>query len=77
MDESLPHMKRFVEKKGYSYTFLHYGNQPDVFKDYDIRAFPTYYFIDKEGKLSMSPAPAPDENLEQYIFQKLKEAGDL
>jgi len=77
MDESLNHMKRFVEKKGYTYTFLHYGNQPEVFKDYDIRAFPTYYFIDKEGRLSMSPAPAPDENLEQYIFQKLKEAGDL
>ncbi|MFO7844720.1 MAG: TlpA disulfide reductase family protein [Bacteroidales bacterium] len=77
MDESLTHMKRFVEKKGYSYTFLHYGNQPEVFKDYDIRAFPTYYFIDKEGRLSMSPAPAPDENLEQYIFKKLKDAGDL
>ncbi|HKL08508.1 MAG TPA: TlpA disulfide reductase family protein [Bacteroidales bacterium] len=77
MDESLTHMKRFVEKKDYTYTFLHYGNQPEVFKNYDIRAFPTYYFIDKEGRLSMSPAPAPDENLEQYIFQKLKNAGDL
>jgi peroxiredoxin len=77
MDESLEHMKRFVEKKGYDYLFLHYGNQPEVFKEYDIRAFPTYYFIDKKGRLSMSPAPAPDENLEQYIFTKLKEAGDL
>ncbi|MFP4025409.1 MAG: TlpA family protein disulfide reductase [Thiohalospira sp.] len=77
MDESLDNMKDFVEKKGYDYTFLHYGNQPEVFKDYDIRAFPTYYFIDKEGRLSMSPAPAPDENLEQYIFKILKEAGEL
>lgn len=77
MDESLNHMKRFIEKKGYTYTFLHYGNQPEVFKDYDIRAFPTYYFIDKEGRLLMSPAPAPDEKIEQYIFQKMKEAGDL
>ncbi len=52
MDESLAQVKRFVEMKGYSYTFLFYGNQPDVFKDYDIRAFPTYYFIDKEGQVS-------------------------
>lgn len=77
MDESLTQMKRFVEMKGYSYTFLYYGNQPDVFKDYDIRAFPTYYFIDKEGKLIISPAPTPDQNAEFVIFQKMRANGDI
>lgn len=77
MDESFAQVKRFVELKGYSYTFLYYGNQPDVFKDYDIRAFPTYYFIDKKGKLSISPAPSPDQNAEYVIFQKMRANGDI
>ncbi len=77
MDESLPQMKRFVDMKNYSFKFLYYGNQPDVFKDYDIRAFPTYYFIDKEGKLCLSPAPSPDQNIEFTIFQKMRANGDI
>ena len=77
MDESFSQMKRFVEIKDYSFTFLYYGNQPEVFKDYDIRAFPTYYFINKEGKLSISPAPSPDQNAEYRIFEKMRANGDI
>jgi peroxiredoxin len=77
MDESLPQMKRFVEMKNYSFRFLYYGNQSDVFKDYDIRAFPTYYFIDKEGKLAITPAPSPDQNGEFAIFKVMRANGDI
>ena len=77
MDETFSQMKRFVEMKGYSYTFLYYGNQSEVFKDYDIRAFPTYYFIDKDGKLAISPAPSPDQNAEYKIFEKMRSNGDI
>jgi peroxiredoxin len=77
MDESLPQMKRFVEMKNYSFKFLYYGNQSDVFKDYDIRAFPTYYFIDKNGKLAITPAPSPDQNSEFAIFKVMRANGDI
>ena len=77
MDESLPQMKRFVEMKNYSFKFLYYGNQSDVFKDYDIRAFPTYYFIDKKGKLAITPAPSPDQNSEFAIFKVMRANGDI
>lgn len=77
MDESIPQMKRFVEMKNYSFRFLHYGNQSDVFKDYDIRAFPTYYFINKEGKLALTPAPSPDQNSEFAIFKVMRANGDI
>lgn len=77
MDESLAQMKHFVERKKYPYTFLHYGNQSDVFKDYDIRAFPTYYFINKNGKLSISPAASPGENAEFQIFKIMRANGDI
>lgn len=77
MDESLPQMKNFVEKQGYDWTFLHYGRQSDIMKDYDIRAFPTYYFIGPDGKLLLSPAPSPSENVEQKIYEILKRDGVL
>ncbi len=77
MDETLPQMKHFVERKKYPFTFLYYGNQSEVFKDYDIRAFPTYYFIDRKGKLSISPAPSPGENAEYRIFQIMRSNGDI
>jgi peroxiredoxin len=77
MDESLSQVKRFVDLKGYQFKFLYYGSQSEVFKDYDIRAFPTYYFIDKEGKLAMSPAPSPDQNSEFKIFQLMRARGDI
>lgn len=77
MDESLAQMKYFVERKEYPYTFLHYGNAPEVFKDYDIRAFPTYYFIGKDGALLMSPAPSPDQKAEEVIFKLMRSKGDI
>ena len=77
MDESLAQMKHFVERKDYPFTFLHYGNQSDVIKDYDIRAFPTYYFINKDGELSLSPAPSPDQKAEFAIFKVMRANGDI
>ncbi|MCK5632912.1 TlpA family protein disulfide reductase, partial [bacterium] len=77
VDESLAQMKQFVEQKEYPWLFLHYGNKPEIIKDYDIRAYPTYYFIDKEGKLVMSPAPNPDNKIEEGVFNLLRERGDL
>jgi len=76
-DKNLATMRDFVNKKGYDWTFLHYGNQSDVLQKYDVRAFPTYYFIDDEGKLLMSPAPSPAENLEIKVFEILRDRGAL
>ncbi len=77
LDETIEQMRYFVENEGYPFTFLHYGNQSEVFKDYDIRAFPTYYFIAPDGKLSISPAPSPDQNAEFVIFKKMRANGDI
>lgn len=76
-DKNLATMRDFVNKKGYDWTFLHYGNQSNVLQKYDVRAFPTYYFIDDEGKLLMSPAPSPAENLEIKVFEILRDRGAL
>lgn len=77
VDESLGDVRSFVKKSGFKWTFLHYGNQPDVLKEYDIRTFPTYYLIDPDGKLVWSPAPSPNENFEARLFEELRAKGKL
>ncbi len=59
VDEDVETIRNFLSYEPYKWTFLHYTNQPGILSDYDIRAYPTYYLIDKEGKLSHSLAPSP------------------
>ena len=76
-DDDVQIMKDFLSRSGYSWTFLHYGKQDEILKDYDIRAFPTYYLIGPDGKLRMSPAPTPNEQFEARLFKVLREDGVL
>ncbi len=73
--ESFEAMDRFLQTNDYNWDFLFYGNQPSVLRDYDIRVFPTYYFIDRDGKLLMSPAPRPSEDFERYLVRTLRREG--
>jgi peroxiredoxin len=72
VDESLSYIRNFTKKYAYNWTFLYYGDQPDILKDYDIRTIPTYYLVGPDGKLIMSPAPAPSEQFEMYLFEYMK-----
>ncbi len=74
MDEVL---RQFLVKNKYNWKFLLYDRQPDVIKDYDIRAFPTYFLIGPDGKLILSPAPSPSEDFESKLFEIMKARGDL
>ncbi len=67
----------FLNRSKYPWVFLHYGNQSSIIREYDIRAFPTYYLIDRNGKLAISPAPSPAEEFEARFFKLLREKGDL
>ena len=71
-DDSWKDIRRFARKSQLKYTFLYYGNQPDILKDYDLRTIPTAFFVDKEGLLAISPAPLPSEDFEGYLFRYLK-----
>jgi peroxiredoxin len=69
--------RQFLDKNNYDWIFLHYNNQPGILKDYDIRAFPTYFLIGPDGKLIHSPALSPSENFEMRLFEVMKAKGDL
>jgi peroxiredoxin len=74
MDEVL---LQFLTKNKYDWEFLLYDKQPEILKDFDIRAFPTYFLIGPDGKLIFSPAPSPAESFESKLFDLMKSRGDL
>ncbi len=76
-DDNVDDMKKFLEKSKYSWTFLHFGNRPEILKDYDIKVYPTYFLIGPDKKLILSPAPSPTEGFERRMFQILRSKGEI
>jgi peroxiredoxin len=74
VDERFEDMREFRLKSGYLWDFLHYAHQPDVLEAYDIRTFPTYFLIDPQGKLLLSPAPDAGE-IERRLYLELSAKG--
>jgi peroxiredoxin len=62
-------IEHFAEVEKMNWTFLVCNNNK-LLKKYDVRTFPTYYLIDKEGKLLKSPAPSPSEDIDK-IFESI------
>jgi hypothetical protein len=76
IDKDHQSMLNFLNKNDYDWDFLFYGNQPSVLKDYDIRMYPSYYLIDRDGTLLMSPAPSPAENFELHLLRTMRSRGE-
>ncbi|MDR2651781.1 MAG: TlpA family protein disulfide reductase [Prevotellaceae bacterium] len=70
--DSKADIENFITTEQIDWTFLLCDNSKDIIKKYDVRTFPTYYLIDKNGKLLKSPAPSPSENIYQ-VFEGLKD----
>ena len=79
VDENEEDFKRFLEKNPkYDWTFLWFGTDKSVKKKYNIKALPTYYFINPEGRLVGSPALTPRQGFEGVLinlFEKKKKNG--
>lgn len=77
VDRDISDLENFITQTGYQWTFLHYGNKPDIIKDFDIRAYPTYFLIGPDRRLILSPAPSPRENFEVQFFNYLRSIGEI
>lgn len=58
---------------GYKWSYLHYKNQPEVLKNYNVRVFPTTVLIDPYGQIISAPALLPSKGFEsdfQLILNK-------
>ncbi len=67
VDGTLEDMVAQKELYGYKWVFLHLGNDSALLKQYNVRAFPTYYLIDKHAQFIKAPTLAPSEGFEKYF----------
>jgi hypothetical protein len=77
VDKDKQDMSNLLQNAGYDWTFLHYDNKPEIVKDFDIRAYPTYFLIGPDRKLLLSPAQSPRENFEIQFFKILRSKGEI
>ncbi len=61
-DEDPDEALEYVKNNKFSWHFLHFGQNAKVLNDYNIKALPTYYLINPDGNVVLSPAPSPEEN---------------
>jgi len=59
-------------KKDYVWKFVNVGDQSDVLIDYDVRSYPLFLLIDKDGKIVKYPASLPSNGLEEEIKSLLR-----
>jgi thiol-disulfide isomerase/thioredoxin len=77
VDETWQSMKDLLKTNNYSWTFLNYSSNPEIINEYDVKAYPSYHLIGPDGKLIASPAPAPMEGFEEYLFKTMRSRGDI
>jgi thiol-disulfide isomerase/thioredoxin len=65
-------VKRFRQEKGYQWIFLFNGTGTDLIEKYNIRTFPVFMLIDKEGIIYRYPAYKPSEVIETDFINLLK-----
>lgn len=70
-------VKDFMKRNQYAWTALYGGGAYDLLNDYLVRAFPVAYLLGPEGKLILSPAPAPTDGFEQQLFRIMRARGDI
>jgi len=71
--ENIEEMQKLVKEKDYNWPILYFMKNKELLKAYNIRVFPTYYLINPESKLAMSPAFPPTEaSFENRYLDTLK-----
>jgi len=60
-------------KKDWLWMFVNVGEHSHVLKDYDVRTYPLFVLIDKEGRIVKYPAEQPSSGLEAELQKILKE----
>jgi peroxiredoxin len=72
IDKDLEKAQNYFDKQGYTWKLL--GDSPDrkIADLYKVKAYPTFYLIQSNGKLKMSPALSPGENFEWSFFNLLQ-----
>ncbi|GHT34477.1 hypothetical protein FACS189434_10700 [Bacteroidia bacterium] len=78
-DYSRGDMSIFVKGLNSKNVNLFWNSDRNLITKYQLINIPTYYLIDRDGKLLLAPAPTPDENFEQKFENILRKekAGEV
>lgn len=60
-------LNNFARERGYQWPILKTGDNILLLEDYNIRAYPSYIFINPNGTIGYAHLPMPDENMELYL----------
>jgi hypothetical protein len=77
IDDDYQSMLEFLSKNDYDWDFLFYGDRPSILREYNIRIFPSYYLVDRNGKLLMSPALSPADDFEAWLLRTRRSRGEI
>lgn len=78
INEDFEVARKYIQANNYDWTFLISGRESKVLRDYNIKSVPTYYLIDKNFNLLLSPAQNPSHHADlpeknvKYLLHNLK-----
>jgi thiol-disulfide isomerase/thioredoxin len=75
VEESARALAEALDGRAYPWEFLYFDERFFILEHYKVRAYPTYFLIDPEGRLLWSPADSPAEGFEEQ-FQDLMQPGN-
>ena len=72
--QSVKEMEQFMAKNtDCTWPVVWYNDDTQLLKDYNIRAYPSYYMTAPDGRLVMNPAPAPTEYFEPKFSNMVRD----
>lgn len=63
----LKRLNNFARERGYQWPILKTGDNILLLEDYNIRAYPSYIFVNPDGTIAYAHLPMPEENMELYL----------
>ena len=73
LDEDFESSLKRLGPGNYDFILLDGSESTGLWKDYDIRYLPAFYFLDNDLRLILSPAVMPSENLKGVVILKLSD----
>ena len=70
--ESFEDFEKLFEEKNYRWKLLNLENEILLLEKYQIKTYPDYVIIGKNGKIGMSPAPSPEQYLDFHVRRLYK-----
>ena len=70
-DRNVEAWKKMVNDKHLGGIQVHFGDDLDIMKSFNIRSIPRFMILDKEGKIIHSDAPKPSSNALKLELDKL------